>query len=431
MTTTPPPEAGAGLARQIDIFLRGVVGRRPDVPVDPDKLAEKARMLMVPKAWAYIAGSAGSETTAHSNRAAFERWRIVPRMLGGVGNRDLGVELFGERLPTPILLSPIGVLEMAHAEADLAVAKAAAAERVPYIFSNQASVAMETCGAAMGGSPRWFQLYWSTSDELVRSLLERAERCGCRAVVLTLDTTLLGWRPRDLDLGSLPFLRGQGLAQYVTDPVFRASLDEPLETTGPTPRPPLGLGALGVALSQMIKYPGTLREKFSGKPRAAVQRFLATYSRPSLHWDDLPRLREMTRLPILLKGICHADDARKALDYGMNGLVVSNHGGRQVDGALASLDALPRIAEAVDGAVPVLFDSGVRSGSDVFKALALGATAVCLGRPYVYGMTVAGERGVREVIRNVVAELDLTLGLTGLSSVREIDRSMLVATSGT
>ena len=418
-------QPGAGRARQVDVFVGGVGGRRPCVPVDPDKLAERARQVMSPQAWAYVAGGAGSEATARANRDAFDRWRIVPRMLCGVGRRDLGVELFGRRLDLPILLSPIGVLEMAHPEADLAVARAAAAAGVPMIFSNQASRSMEECAAVMGESPRWFQLYWSTSDELVASFLDRAEKCGCEAVVLTLDTTLLGWRPRDLDLASLPFLRGQGLAQYVSDPVFRASLDEPFEGPVP-PRPPIGPSAVSVLLQQMARYPGTLKEKLSGKPRAAVQRFLATYSRPSLAWDDLARLREMTRLPILLKGIQHPDDARRAVDSGVDGVLVSNHGGRQVDGAVGSLDALPEVVDAVAGQVPVLFDSGVRGGAHVYKALALGAAAVCLGRPYVYGLALAGERGVREVIDNVVAELDLTFALSGVDSLARLGRNNLV-----
>jgi isopentenyl diphosphate isomerase/L-lactate dehydrogenase-like FMN-dependent dehydrogenase len=421
---TPP--VGPGRGRQTKVFVEGVGGKRPTVPVDPGRLAERAREVMTPAAWAYVAGGAGSESTDRANRDAFDRWRIVPRMLRDVAVRDLSIELFGDRLPAPIVLSPIGVLEMAHRRADRAVARAAAEAGVPMVFSNQASVAMEDCAAVMGDSPRWFQLYWSTSDTLVASFLERAERCGCRALVLTLDTTMLGWRPRDLDLASLPFMQGQGLAQYVTDPVFRASLDEPLDAPASAARPGVGPLAIVTALRQLARYPGTWREKLSGKPRRAVQRFLATYSRPSLKWSDLARLRERTRLPILLKGLLHPEDARLAVDQGMNGVVVSNHGGRQVDGAIGALEALPGIVDAVAGAVPVLFDSGVRGGADVFKALALGATAVCLGRPYVYGLALAGERGVREVIENVVAELDLTLGLSGLASVAEIGREALV-----
>jgi len=281
----------------------------------------------------------------------------------------------------------------------------------------------------MGASPRWFQLYWSTSNELVESLVARAERCGCEAIVVTLDTTLLGWRPRDLDRAYLPFLRGKGIAQYTSDPVFNRLLDEDSDAGGAggeSPRPPITLATLR-ALVQMVRaYPDRpLRALRSGRARAAVERFIAIYSRPSLTWDDLPFLRERTRLPIVLKGILHPDDARRALDAGMDGLVVSNHGGRQVDGAIATLDALPGVVEAVAGRVPVLLDSGVRGGSDVLKALALGATAVLLGRPYVYGLAVGGEAGVREVIENVVAELDLTVGLSGAASIEDLGPEML------
>lgn len=416
-----------GRERQAGIFVAGVGGRRPEVPVDPARLEETARRVMSPEGFAYVAGGAGTEDTVRANREAFGRWRIVPRMLRDVSVRDTSVELFGARLPSPLLLAPIGVLEMAHPEADLAVARAAAAEGVPMILSSQASVPMEACARAMGDAPRWFQLYWSRSDELVASFVRRAEACGCSAIVLTLDTTMLGWRPRDLELGYLPFLRGMGIAQYTSDPVFRASLAEPLGEA-PAQKPPVNLSSLRAFAGMVRKYPGAgLAEKLrTGAPRAAVQRFVATYSRPSLTWDDLGFLRDRTRLPILLKGILHPEDARAAVERGMDGVIVSNHGGRQVDGAVAALDALPGVADAVGGRVPVLFDSGVRSGADVFRALALGATAVCLGRPYAYGLAVAGEAGVRETIRNVAADFDLTLGLAGCTSAAGIGRGSLV-----
>ena len=409
----------AGRLRQTAIYLRGLAGRRPIVPVDPDALERRAREVMSPEAFAYVAGGAGSEATMRANREAFERRRLTPRVLRDVETRDLSTSLFGRTLPTPILVAPIGVLEMAHPHADLAVARAAASLGVPMIFSNQASVPMETCTAAMGGSPRWFQLYWSRSDALVESLVHRAEACGCDAIVLTLDTTMLGWRPRDLDLGSLPFLAGKGIAQYTSDPVFRASLDEPL--VAPSSRASVTLSSILAVLGAARRYPGsTLNALRSGEARRAVQRFVATYSRPSLEWQDLATLRRMTKLPILLKGVLHTDDARRALDHGMNGVIVSNHGGRQVDHSIASLDALPAIVNAVNGAAPVLFDSGIRTGADAVVALACGADAVCIGRPYTYGLAIAGERGVREVLENILAELDLTLGLLGCTSVAEL-----------
>jgi lactate 2-monooxygenase len=415
-----------GRKRQRDIYVAGAGGQPPVVPVAWPELEAAAQTAMSSEAWAYIAGGAGRESTIDANRAAFERWRIVPRVLRDVEKRDLSIELFGQKLPSPLLLAPIGVLEMVHREADLAVARAAAEMGVPYIFSNQASVPMEQCAAAMSDAPHWFQLYWSRANELVASFVRRAEACGCSAIVLTLDTTMLGWRPRDLDLGSLPFLHGQGLSQYTSDPVFRAQLTQPLDA-GDAPKPPLNLKTILTALDQKANFPGgCLKNLSSSEPRAAVQRFMATYSRPSLRWDDLKFLRQHTKLPVLLKGVLHPDDARKAIELGIDGLVVSNHGGRQIDGSIASLDALPAIAEAVNGKIPVLFDSGIRGGADVFKALALGARAVCLGRPYVYGLAVAGQRGVEEVVGNVLAEFDLTLGLAGCTGVREVTRAAMI-----
>jgi isopentenyl diphosphate isomerase/L-lactate dehydrogenase-like FMN-dependent dehydrogenase len=316
------------------------------------------------------------------------------------------------------------VLELAHAEADLAVARAAAAEGVPMIFSNQASRPMEECAAAMGEAPRWFQLYTSTSDELVASFLGRAEACGCEAIVVTLDTTLLGWRIRDLDLAYLPFLRGKGIAQYTSDPVFTRLLEE--EPAADLGRP--NVAALGAAVELARRYPGGFwRNLRSERPRAAARVFIQIYSRPTLTWEDLPTLRALTKLPLLLKGILHPDDARRAVGAGMDGIVVSNHGGRQVDGSIATLDALPAIVEAVRDRVPVLLDSGVRGGADIFKALALGARAVLIGRPYAYALALAGEDGVRELIRNFAADFDLTLGLAGRTSVAQISSDSLAS----
>jgi len=417
-----------GRRRMTEIFVRGAGGKQPRTPVRIDSLTNEALGQMSPQARAYLAGGAGSEDTARRNRRAFERWRIVPRMLAGILEVDLSVEILGRRWPVPIALSPVGVLELFHRQADLAVARAAAAESVPMIFSNQASVAMETCAEAMSDSPRWFQLYWSSDEELVSSFLERAETCDCEAVVVTLDTSTLGWRPRDLELGSLPFLRGMGLAQYLTDPVFRRKLGEPLDLAIAPPKPPFGLAMLGTAIAQILRFPGSLREKLSTRPMLAVRRFLATYSHPSLTWEDLAWLRERTRLPILLKGILAPDDARRALDHGVDGLFVSNHGGRQVDGAISAFEALPRVLEVVAGRIPVLIDSGIRSGSDIFKALALGASATGIGRPFVYGLALDGEQGVREVLRNLIAELELTTLLAGHRSLSELGPEALLAT---
>ena len=419
LATPNHDDPGIGRLRQQEIYIGGVSGQTPPVPASPRALREAGKAAMTEEGFAYIDGGAGQETTMDANRAAFERWRIVPRMLRDVERRDPGVTLFGRRLPSPFVLAPIGVLEDAHKDADLAVAKAAASEGVPYLFSSQASVPMETCAEAMGDAPRWFQLYWSKSNALVESFVRRAESCGCEALVLTLDTTLLGWRTRDIDLAYLPFLRGKGIAQYTSDPVFRKQLKEPLDA--PSVKPKLTPQALGVLAQTISNYPGgTLGKLASGRPREAVRRFVATYSRPSLTWDDLAFLRSLTSLPILLKGILHPDDAREAVRRGMDGVIVSNHGGRQVDGAIASLDALPAVVEAVDGAVPVLLDSGVRSGADAFKALALGAAAVGIGRPYAYALAAGGEAGVRTLLRNLQADFDLTMGLSGCTATDQI-----------
>ena len=410
--------------RQSEIFLGRLRGRKRSVPISFDRLRSEAKKKLSKEAYAYIAGSAGRETTKSANRREFERWRIVPRMLRDVSQPDTGIELFGNRYPSPFLLAPIGVLEMAHPEADLAVGRAAADENIPFIFSSQASVPMERCGEAMGSSPRWFQLYWSTSNELVESFVHRAENCGCEAIVLTLDTTMLGWRPRDLDLDYLPFLRGKGIAQYTSDPVFREMADN--LDTDEEDSPKLTLESLK-ALVQMAKnYPGSFwGNLFSERPRKAVKTFIETYSRPSLTWDDLSFLRSLTELPIILKGIVNGEDARRAMNHHMDGIIVSNHGGRQVDGAISSLQALRSVVSAIDGQIPILFDSGIRSGADMFKAIALGADAVLLGRPYVYGLALAGEEGVGEIIRNYRADFELTMALSGCRSVDEISSENL------
>ncbi len=424
----PGIPADVGRQRQTHIYLEGMAGTRPLVPVDSAELEKQARRVMSPEAFAYVAGGAGLESTVGANRRAFERWRILPHMLNDVSQRDTSIELFGDKLPGPFLLAPIGVLEMAHREADVAVARAAAAEDVPMIFSSQASRPMEECASMMGDSPRWFQLYWSKSDDLVLSFVSRAEACNCRAIVVTLDTTLLGWRTRDLDLAYLPYLRGKGIAQYTSDPVFTLQIEQPL--SAPATRPRITFSTLVSFWELLHSYPGGFFANLaSGKPRRAVQHWIDVFSRPSLTWDDLKFLRKHTSLPILLKGILRTDDAIKALDSGMDGLIVSNHGGRQVDGAIASLDALPGIVDAVKGRIPVLLDSGIRGGADAFKALALGARAVCIGRPYVYGLALAGQRGVRDVIHNFMADFDLTMCLAGCRSISEIDSTMITEVS--
>jgi isopentenyl diphosphate isomerase/L-lactate dehydrogenase-like FMN-dependent dehydrogenase len=390
----PPGPAAAlslGVRRQMEIYLAGRQGRRPGQAIAAEDLERQAQAVLPPEAFVYVAGGAGREDTVRANREAFRRWRIVPRLLRDVARRDLAVEVLGRPLPAPVLLAPIGVQSMLHPQAELATARAARSLGVPVVLSTVSATPLEAVAEAMGEVPRWFQLYWPRDPALAASLVGRAERAGYSALVVTLDTYLLGWRERDLQLAWLPFAHGQGLANYLSDPVFRAALPAPPEQD----------------------------------PQAAVRHFLEVVSNPALTWDDLAWLRRHTRLPILLKGILHPGDARLAVDHGAAGVIVSNHGGRQLDGAVAALDALPAVARAVGGRAAVLFDSGIRRGADVFKALALGARCVLLGRPYCYGLAVGGEQGVRDVLLNLLADVELTLGLAGCASCADVGRQHL------
>jgi len=376
-----------------EIYMRGLMGELPTIPVAAAELERAAIEAMEPRAACYVGAGAGSEDTIRANAEAFRRHRIVPRMLRDVAARDLSTTVLGTAMPAPLLLAPIGVQRVVHEEGELATARAAAALGVPLIASTASHFPLEEIAEASGEAPRWFQLYWANDPGLVRSFVERAERAGYGAIVVTVDTFVPGWKPRDLQQAWLPFLEGKGVGNYFQDPVFREALEQ-------TPEDDQG---------------------------AATGHFLGVQANPSLTWDDLATLREMTSLPIVVKGIQHVDDARKAMRRGLDGIVVSNHGGRQVDGAIASLDALGPIAEAVGGDIAILFDSGVRSGADVLKALALGADAVCLGRPYVWGLALGGQEGVEAVLKMVLAELDLTMALCGLTRPGEIGPGLLAA----
>lgn len=378
-------------AYQSEIFLRGMAGERPEHPLALAELEQLVVRSAEPKTAAYVFGGAGSEDTMRANLEAFRRWRIVPRMLRDVAERDLAVTVLGTEMPAPLALAPIGSQTIVHADGELAVARAVAAVGLTMTLSTVSSYTLEDVAAAADG-PKWFQLYWPRHRELAASLLGRAERAGYRAIVVTLDTFLPGWKPRDLQGAWQPFLEGVGIANYLSDPVFLSLLERPPEEDR----------------------------------QAAVWQFVFQFSNPSLTWEDLEWLRGQTSLPIALKGVLHPDDARRALEHGMQGVVVSNHGGRQVDGAVATLDALPAIADAVGGELELLLDSGVRTGADVVKALALGADAVLLGRPYLWGLAAAGESGVLSVLRAALAELDLTVGLSGLRRPSELGREALV-----
>ena len=374
-----------------EIYLRGLGGETPAIPVAVADLEREAMAEMDPKAANYVGAGAGSEETMRANTEAFARHRIVPRMLRDVAARDLSTTVFGTEMPAPLLLAPIGVQKVVHDEGELATARAAAAVGVPMIASTAAHFSLEEIAEAGGVAPRWFQLYWPNDPALARSMVERAERAGYGAIVLTVDTFIPGWKPRDLQQAWLPFLNGMGVANYFQDPVFRAALEK-------TPEEDVG---------------------------AATGHFLGVQANPSLSWEDLAQLREMTSLPIAIKGIQHPDDAREAARRGIDGILVSNHGGRQVDGAVASLEALPAIAAAAGDDLAILFDSGIRGGADVLKALALGADAVCLGRPYVWGLALGGQAGVEAVLKMVLAELDLTMALCGLTRPEQIGPELL------
>jgi lactate 2-monooxygenase len=419
-----------GRDTQSAIYRGGAVGRMPLVPSSWDALETAARNRMSADAFAYVAGSAGRERTADANVAAFGNWRIVPRMLRDVSTRDLSVELFGRTYASPLIAGPVGVLELAHPEADLGIARAAAALDIPYVASNQASIALEQAFAATPGAPHWFQLYWSSSDDLVESLVARAEKAGAEALVITLDTHMLGWRPRDLDLAYLPFAHGMGIAQYTSDPVFQRLVTERIAAPTSSATPRLNGAVLRTLIDMTSHYPGSFWSNLRSKePRTAVDVFLEVFSRSSLTWQNLEFVRSRTKLPILLKGIQHPEDAELAIKHGADGIIVSNHGGRQLDGAIASLDALPSIVHTVKGRVPVLFDSGIRSGSDILIALALGAAAVLVGRPWVYGLAIGGAAGAEAVLRNLVAELDLNLGLSGNTSLAGLNAETVVASN--
>jgi lactate 2-monooxygenase len=392
MTPLDPVRIPPGSRRQMEIYRAGLDGCLPSQQISLEDLDRQAESVLEKPAYDYVAGGAGAEETVRANREAFRRWRIVPRFLRDVGRRELGVDVLGTRFPVPVMIAPVGVLSILHKDADLAVARAAKAHGVPVILSTASSKTMEEVAAELGDSPKWFQLYWPSDPELAANFVARAERAGYQAIVVTVDTAMLGWRERDLRNAYLPFVLGEGLANYFSDPVFQ-------KRVGGDPR---------------------------SNPARAIEYFLGIFSDTRHTWDDFGRLCQSTRLPVLLKGLLDPDDAQKAAEHGAAGVIVSNHGGRQLDGAIAALDALPRVVEAIGERSTVLFDSGIRRGTDVFKALALGARCVLLGRPFCYGLAIGGEKGVYEVLSNLIADIDLTLALSGCVSFAEVTRDRLL-----
>ncbi|MCW2663911.1 MAG: Lactate 2-monooxygenase [Mycobacterium sp.] len=377
---------------QNEIYFQGLAGVMPSLPMAFAELEAKAQAALPPSVWSYVAGGAGDERTQRANVTAFDNWGLVPRMFVGAKERDLSVDLFGLKLPSPVFMAPIGVIGLCAQDrhGDLAAARAAARTGVPMVGSTLMADPMEQVAAELRDTPGFFQLYTPTDRDLAASLVHRAEAAGYKGIVVTLDTWVTGWRPRDLSTANFPQLRGHCLANYTSDPVFRASLQQTPEDN----------------------------------PQAAVLRWIQVFGNP-LTWDDLGWLRSLTTLPLIVKGICHPDDARRARDGGVDGIYCSNHGGRQANGGLPAIDALPAVVEAAQG-LPVLFDSGIRSGADIVKALALGATAVGVGRPYAYGLALGGADGVVHVLRSLLAEADLIMAVDGYPTLKDLNAEALL-----
>jgi lactate 2-monooxygenase len=360
-------------------------------PIAFHEWEEQARKRLAAGPFGYVYGGAGKGDTMLANRTAFDQYRILPRICCDISSRDLAVTLLGHHLPVPILLAPIGVNSIFHRDGELAAARACTEAGIPYILSNVSSHPMEKVAEAMGDAKRWFQLYPPMDSRLTQSFLDRAKSAGFSAIVVTVDSTMLGWRETDLRNAYLPFLEGHGMGNYFTDPVFLEKLEKPPE-----------------------------EDKLT-----AVKKALLEGNNTCFTWQRFAEICSRTDLPVLLKGVTHPDDARLAIKHGADGIIVSNHGGRQLDGAIGTLEALPGVVEAVKGQVPTLLDSGIRRGADVIKAIALGASAVLIGRPYIYALAVAGQKGVTAVIENLVAETELTLLISGRATIKEIDSTLV------
>lgn len=384
------PGLSSGMQYQLKIYFEGMKDKKPLLPVAFEELELQAERIMDPEAFAYIAGGAGGEATMYNNMHAFNSRQIIPRMMGDVSQRSISTELFGKKLSSPLLLGPIGVLSIAHSEAEVAVARAGRTLHLPQVVSSVSSKTIEEIGVVNGDNPHWFQLYWGRNNDFTKSIISRAERAGYSAIVVTLDTRIFAWRERDIQNAYLPFLYKLGLANYFSDPVFQLLIKD-----------------------------------CSNDPVQVLMHFANCFSNPASRWEDLAMIKNCTKLPVIVKGILHPDDARKAIDNGADGIIVSNHGGRQCDGAVGALDMLEEVADAVGNRTTILFDSGIRRGADVFKAMALGAKAVLVARPYAYGLALAGEQGVMEVMANLLADTELTLGLAGCNSWNETSKHLL------
>lgn len=371
-----------------DALLKSIISQN-DSPLTHEEWEESAKQKMEPHKFGHIRSGAGAEETLRRNRSAFSKWAILPRMLKDVSSVDTSITLFGKTYEHPFLLAPIGMQKLAHEDGDLASVRAAAKWHVPFITSTVSSYSLEDIAEAAETNPRWFQLYWSNDEAVSFSMLKRAEQAGYEAIVVTVDTVMLGWREEDLRNGFSPLRAGIGKANYVNDPAFMASLSDTSD-------------------------------------EGIIQGVLENVYHPSFDWKKIEKIKQQTHLPVLLKGILHPDDAILAVEAGIDGIIVSNHGGRQLDGVAASLDALPLIAEVVNGRIPLLLDSGIRRGTDLVKALILGADAVLLGRPYIYGLATGGQAGVEQVLGNFIEETRVSLALAGISKVTELSSVKLI-----
>ncbi|MEP7195647.1 MAG: alpha-hydroxy-acid oxidizing protein [Saprospiraceae bacterium] len=407
-----------------DVFLKGLAGYKPKLPMHFDALEKLAKSKLRKEYFDYVAYGAGTNEGIVNNINAFQKYAILPKMVHGINQVNLSTEIFNIQLPAPLLFAPVGVLELVHKNADLELAKASRNLNIPMIFSNQASIPMEVVASELADTNRWFQLYFSKNYELVESFVHRAESCGHKAIVLTLDTTTLGWRQADLENAYLPFAHAKGIAQYSSDPIFQNLMHERHQAH--FNKLPVSWNLILNSLQMMWNYNGSFLKNIKTKdPIKAVRKFFEIYSKPNLNWEDIKWLRSKTKLPIILKGILRDEDALKAVELGIDGIIVSNHGGRQLDRVISSLDAMISIRKKLEKNFPLMLDSGIRSGTDIFIALALGAKAVLLGRPYVYALAVAGSKGVEEQISNIINELEINMLLCGCDSIESINEDYI------
>ncbi|MFD2445428.1 alpha-hydroxy-acid oxidizing protein [Bacillus sp. CGMCC 1.16607] len=368
--------------KENDAFLQSI-NSSEYFPISFEELEQEARKKMSVGGFGYVRSGAGGEETLRKNSDSFSKLSVIPRVLSNVSNVDTSITLFGRTYPYPFLLAPVGMLKLAHEDADLAAVKGASTHNIPFVLSTVSSYSIEDVAAVAEESSKWFQLYWSNNEEIAYHMVERAEESGYEAIVLTVDTVMMGWREEDMKNRFSPLKQGIGKANYETDSVFLNSLE-------------------------------------NQDSDAIIEGILNNIHHPTLNWKHVAALKEKTSLPILLKGILHPEDAKLAIENGVDGIIVSNHGGRQLDGVISAIDALPQIVEVVKGKIPVLLDSGIRRGADVVKALALGADAVLIGRPFVYGLAIAGQKGVEKVLEHFIQETKVSIALAGVSKVSDL-----------